>query len=181
MAKHVQKQLSLVSFMTTGECSTDDKQGGQQCPSDTSEMQDEPGCETQSHEASLSDTVSQPELAEGCDAHCCNSTRDKPDQPMSRDILANTKRVQGPQARYVQPSWFKQHTWLTLYTTRQKLFCFPCVTAVHRNLLVFSKNADSGFNWRKAEESFRKHETSYAHSEALLKPKQQGERCFTAR
>ena len=55
------------------------------------------------------------------------------------------------------------------------LFCFPCVTAVRRILLVFSKNAEASFvssgfcNWRKASDSFRKHETSHAHSEALLK------------
>ena len=62
------------------------------------------------------------------------------------NILVSTRQVQGPQARFVQSSWFKQHTWLTLCTSRQKLFCFPCVTGVHHNLLVvFSKNADSAF------------------------------------
>ena len=49
------------------------------------------------------------------------------------------------------------------------------MTAESRNLIVFSKNAEASFvsagfcNWRKASECFRKHETSQAHSEALLK------------
>ena len=112
-----------------------------------------------------------------CDAECCCMARDihKPNQPTSKLVLARTKRIQGSQARYVQDSWFKDHTWLTLCTTRQALFCFPCMTAKSRNLIVFSKNAEASFvsagfcNWRKASECFRKHETSHAHSEALLK------------
>ena len=49
------------------------------------------------------------------------------------------------------------------------------MTAVRRNPLVFSKNAEASFvsagfcNWGKAAENFRKHETSHSHSEALLK------------
>ena len=48
------------------------------------------------------------------------------------------------------------------------------MTAVHCNLLDFNKNVDLAFvsagfcNWRKASESFRKHETCQTHSKALL-------------
>ena len=114
-----------------------------------------------------------------CTADCCCIARENPNQPISKEILLCTKRIQGhgknQQCRYVQASWFKQHTWLTLCTTRQKLFCFYCSTAVRRNLHVFSRNAGKAFvgsgfcNWRKASESFQKHESIQAHSEAMLK------------
>ena len=154
--------------MTKKEGLSDDEreeQGRESCSSDTDEMLTEPNCETLSHVASTCTTVLE-SGSQGCDADCCNLTRDKPNQPTSKDILASTKRMQGSQARYVQSNWFKQHTWLTLYTSRQKLFCFPCVTAMHRNLIVFSENAEASFvttrfcNWRKASESFRKHEAA---------------------
>ena len=135
--------------------------------SDTETESTCPG-EQPSHNETVSDLKT-------CDAECCCMTRDKPNQPTSKHVLARTKRIQGSQARYVQANWYKDHTWLTLCTTRQKLFCFPCMTAESRNLMVFSKNTEASFvsagfcNWRKASQCFRKHETSQAHSEALLK------------
>ena len=92
---------------------------GEPCSRDTDDMLSEPDCETLSHEASS--TVSE---SQGCDADCCNLSRDKPNQPTAEDILASTKRIQGSQARYVQSSWFKQHTWLTLRTRKQNCFAF---------------------------------------------------------
>lgn len=63
-----------------------------------------------------------------CTAECCSLTRSKPYQLTSKDILAKTKRIQGhgrnQQVRYVQPKWFKEHSRLTLCTTRQRVFCF---------------------------------------------------------
>ena len=114
-----------------------------------------------------------------CEAECCSSTRDKPYQPTSKLVLSNTRRIQGEgknkQGRVVQTSWFSKHPWLTLCTTRWKLFCFTCSAAARKKQLVFSKNVDSAFissgfcNWRKASEVFIKHELSSAHSEAVLK------------
>ena len=101
-------------------------------------------------------------------------TRDKPNQPTSKHVLASMKCFQGSQARHVQRNWFKDHTWRTLSTTRE-LFCFPCMAAESHNLIVLSKNDEASFasagfcNWRKASECFCKHETSQAHLEALLK------------
>ena len=54
-----------------------------------------------------------------CTADCCCIARENPNQPISKEIL--------------------------LCTTRQKLFCFYCSTAVRSNLLVFSRNADKAF------------------------------------
>ena len=46
-----------------------------------------------------------------CTSDCCSTTRDKPNQPTSKSILAATKRIQdqgkNQQGRYVQASWFK--------------------------------------------------------------------------
>ena len=138
------KQLSLVSFLTTNVPEAEQTQAEDEGPSHIEAQSSEVGNSTES----------------SCEADCCSVSRDKPNQPTSREVLAATKRMQGPQARYVQAGWFKQHTWMTLGTSRQKLYCFPCLTAVRRKLMVFSKNADpafvtSGFcNWRKASERF---------------------------
>ena len=137
-------------------------------------------CESSTSSSSRSESeTTGNKSADFCAADCGSPTRDKPYQPDTKDILAKTKRIEGQgkneQARYVQASWFKQYTWLTLCTSRQKLFCFYCSAAVRSNLLVFSKNADTAFvcsgfvNWRKATDAFHKHETSQAHSEAMLK------------
>ena len=114
-----------------------------------------------------------------CGADCCSFTRDMPNQPTSKLVLAKTRRIQGrgknKQGRLVQASWFKRHPWLTLCTTRQKLFCFYCSAAARKNLLVFSKNQDSAFissgycNWRKSSKAFLKHGYSSTHAEAVLK------------
>ena len=103
-------------------------------------------CKASTSSRSESETTGN-KSADFCAADCCSPTRDKPYQPDTKDILAKTKRIQGQgkteQARYVQASWFKQYTWLTLCTSRQKVFCFYCLAAVRSNLLVFSKNADT--------------------------------------
>jgi hypothetical protein len=107
--------------MRTKEGSSDDKleeQDGESRSSDTDEMLSEPSRETHA-----SSTVPQ-SGSQSCDADCCSLTRDKPNQPTSNDILSSTKRMQGSQARYVQSTWFKQHTWLTICTSRRKLFVF---------------------------------------------------------
>ena len=114
-----------------------------------------------------------------CTADCCRLDRTEPYQPESKEILQKTKRIQGQgknqQARYVQVQWFKQHTWLTLCLSRQKLYCYYCSKAFQSHLIVFSKSVEMAFvstgfsNWRKATEGFRKHETSHSHSEAVFK------------
>lgn len=103
-------------------------------------------CKASTSSRSESETTGN-KSADFCAADCCSPTRDKPYQPDTKDILAKTKRIQGQgkneQARYVQASWFKQYTWLTLCTSRQKVFCFYCLAAVRSNFLVFNKNADT--------------------------------------
>ena len=108
-----------------------------------------------------------------CRSNCCTSG--KPNQPTSTLILATTKRTQSGQAEYVQSSWFSQYPWLTLCERRKKLFCTYCMTAENRKLITFSTKADKAFskngfnNWKKASQSFTKHEASKAHSEAYDK------------
>ena len=77
----------------------------------------------------------------GCAAHCCDLQWDSPNQPTNSSLLAATKRVQGSgkskQARSVQVGWFKEHPWLSLCETRQRLFCFYCQCADRRQLVTF--------------------------------------------
>ena len=114
-----------------------------------------------------------------CTADCCSLMLNKPNQPTNKTVLAKTKKFQGSgksrQARCVQSCWFQKYRWLLLCTTRSKLFCFVCVTAVQRNLLTFSENIEPSFtttgfcDWRKGGQCFLKHETSLGHREAMLK------------
>ena len=59
-----------------------------------------------------------------CTADCCCIARKNPNQRFSKEILLCTKRIQGhgknQQCRYIQASWFKQHTWLTFSTMRRR-------------------------------------------------------------
>lgn len=94
------------------------------------DSEDSPSSESSGYSAGVSDTSTDFEdtTSTVCAAECCSLTRGKPYQPISQDILANTKRIQGhgrnQQARYVQPKWFKEHSWLTLCITRQRVFYF---------------------------------------------------------
>ena len=114
-----------------------------------------------------------------CLSECCNPNRQKPNQPVSSNILACTKRYQGQgksrQARFVQASWFDHYPWLSLCETRYRLFCFYCSNAENRKMMTFSTKGDATFsrlgftNWKKATERFKRHESSQAHSEAFMK------------
>ena len=85
-----------------------------------------------------------------CTPDCCSLTCNKPNQPTEKLCLLkprSSKQWKSRQARYsyVQSCWFQKYRWLSLCTTRSKLFCFVCVTAVQHNLLTFSKNIEANY------------------------------------
>ena len=92
------KQVSLLGFLST---KASDTATGSQVLSD----KDGTTSTSDSHTDQPSHIN---ETVETCNAECCS--RDKPNQPTSKHILARTKRLQGSQARYVQENWFKDHT-----------------------------------------------------------------------
>ena len=144
------RQASLLAFVTK---KTDSSAAGEEQASTQMEVEtNEPvttlwspavsmTCEASTSSRSESETTGN-ESADFCAADYCSPTRDKPYQPDTKDILAKTKRIQGQgkneQARYVQASWFKQDTWLTLWTTRQQLFCFFTVQLLLDLMCLFS-------------------------------------------
>lgn len=105
-----------------------------------------------------------------CNSVCCSDLM-KPFQPQSEECLACLTS----NGRKFVPKWFQQYPWLTVCSTRRKVFCYECRCISKRELLTFSKNSSpaftsSGFNnWKKAVQKFNSHETSHAHREAHMK------------
>ncbi len=42
-------------------------------------------------------------------------------------------------SRSIQPSWYKKHPWITVRTTKYKIFCHSCSYSRKKGLLTFSK------------------------------------------
>ena len=64
-----------------------------------------------------------------CLGACCKSGLIDPNQPRTQDVLDATTKTIHAQKRSVSASWFDRYTWLTLYKTRNVLFCHCCVEA----------------------------------------------------
>ena len=78
-------------------------------------------------------------------------------------------------SRVIQTSWYRSHPWITVCTSRFKIFCVSCRSANDQGLLTFSKRSNLAFvqdgfsNWKKALQKFKEHEASTMHREATLK------------
>ena len=70
-------------------------------------------------------------------------------------------------------SWFDEWAWLHWDEASQRAFCFTCVSAFKHKLR--SATADAAYitkgyqNWKDATLSFRNHESSACHKEAVKK------------
>ena len=122
----------------------------------------------------ITEDVTQPVVESlECTAMCCLESRDEPYHQISD--FTSSKKKQGSQIRTFQKSWLKTHPWLSYCTTRNVVFCFYCRNAKRNGRLTFSKNTDGAFtvtgysNWKKAKQSFKKHEKSLCHREAFMK------------
>ena len=79
--------------------------------------------------------------------------------------------------RKIQSSWYEKYPWITVCSSRYKIFCRTCRSAQQQGLLsssvLSSKSGQSPFitggfgNWRKALKRFQEHEKSEMHLEAL--------------
>lgn len=105
-----------------------------------------------------------------CQSSCCTNEV-KPYQPTNKTILSSMAK----NGRNFIDKWYNTFPWLTICTTRKKVFCFYCKKAKNRGLLSFSTKAESTFtnigfdNWKKALEKFRSHSHCSAHAESVLK------------
>ena len=77
--------------------------------------------------------------------------------------------------RKIQPSWYTRYPWISVCTSRYKIFCSTCRGAKHLGLLTFCRRQNSVFleegfgNWSKALQRFQQHEKSDVHKEATEK------------
>lgn len=104
-----------------------------------------------------------------CQCPCCRDY-DTAHQPTD---LEQSKSIHGQ--RSIQLSWYTKHKWISVCTSRYKIFCQVCCFARKRRLVTSSKRynlafVEEGFNnWKKALEKFLEHEKSEMHKEALPK------------
>ena len=80
----------------------------------------------------------------------------------------------GDQNRSCQSKWFKEFGWLHYDESRNRVFCYYCVQAVQEKKLLNTKADDaftkSGFfNWKKAMDKFKAHQSSQCHKESVEK------------
>ena len=101
-----------------------------------------------------------------------------PFQPTEPAVISCTKRKQGKKNRSFSPAWYTSYPWLTLCTTKYKVYCTYCRYYSRKGLLGLAKKGedsftDNGFdNWKKAHERFSQHAQSSLHKEAVLKIEQ---------
>ena len=73
-------------------------------------------------------------------------------------------------SRKIQPSWYAKYPWISVCTSKFKIFCTTCRCAKQQNILTFSKCQSSAFieegfgNWGKALQRFKEHEKSMTHT-----------------
>ena len=116
--------------------------------------------------------------SDGCIGECCHVLEQtKPHQPSNKSIINATRQEVGKKARYFNPSWYKDFSWINFCTTRSKIFCFYCLQSYARGLLTMTKKYDGAFivegfsNWKKARERLERHQVSECRREAMLKYK----------
>ena len=99
------------------------------------------------------------------------NVRLEPHQPKKKFPIVSC----GGQSRSFQSSWFAKWPWLEWDDQAECAFCHPCRMSTHLNFMRFSTKAEKTFssigfrNWKDATRLFRKHESSHAHKEAIMK------------
>ena len=108
-----------------------------------------------------------------CSDSCC--TTEEPHQPDDQQSLQATVRVQASRARKVSPEWYKAFPWISVCTSRGKVFCHLCRKQTRKGKISMTKRiekafVDDGFNnWKDAKHDLQRHEESEAHQEACSK------------
>ena len=80
-----------------------------------------------------------------CKQRCCDDTSG-PFQTTDDTIFAKTAITypDGKNGRF-QVAWYKQYSWVVLWETKAKAFCFYCTFATSHNLMAFSSKAEDRF------------------------------------
>ena len=138
---------------------------GQSELTSTSESEIEGHKTTESPEAQLSTQCQ-------CMCPCCTMSG-PPNQPVdvtySKQAYSHHSQELKKSKTYcrsLQTSWYKKYPWISVCTTRYKIFCHACRSAKKEGLLVFSKHRlncfiEDGFgNWKNALTKLDEHEKS---------------------
>ena len=105
-----------------------------------------------------------------CECQGCTN-QDNAYQPSDKSTLQKLST----QSRNIQSSWFKKFPWLSICSTRKKVFCLYRRYFHKHNVSLFSKMGEKAFtvdgfqNWKKAIEKFQAHQSSHTHREAQEK------------
>lgn len=84
-------------------------------------------------------------------------------QPTDNFIFPKTNK------RSFCSKWFKIFTWLHYDQSKDRAFCFDCISFYHKTNHKLDKHIELSFlidgfnNWKKAHEKFRSHENSKIH------------------
>ena len=141
------------------------------------------GVESDEGEGSNTDNQVAPSSLEGlCECQCC-ANPGIPYQPVDVSESKTThshfckERRHGQLKSYsrkMQPSWYKRYSWISVCTSKYKIYCATC-GAQHQGLLTLTKHKNTAFvdrgfgSWNKAIERFNDHERSEMHREAVEK------------
>ena len=138
--------------------------------------------ESDEEEIHTADNRGSPSLEASCECQCCASPG-TPYQPVDVSDSKTThshfckKRQHGKLKSYsrkIQPSWYKRYSWISVCTSKYKIFCATC-SAQQQGLLTLTKHKNTAFvdrgfgSWNKAIERFNDHERSEMHKEAVEK------------
>ena len=116
------------------------------------------------------------DLLTPCTSECCMNP-ESPNQPVDPTVLSSTKQAIGSKNIYrcFNQQWYRKISWIHVCTTRNRVFCYYCMLAYSKGLLMLNSHYKTAFfvegfqNWKKALERFHIHETSDCHKEAMLK------------
>ena len=116
--------------------------------------------------------------ADACECQCCSNVS-TPYHPLKLSQSKTTKLYNSESkakshSRMIQSRWYELHPWISVCTSKYRIYCSTCLTAKEQGLLntKYKQTAfvDGGFsNWKKALSSFRIHESSSMHKDSILK------------
>ena len=98
-----------------------------------------------------------------CREHACDEYGPSPFQPKDLKAIERTRRKQGQKSglHVFSSAWYVTDPWITLCTTRARVFCAHCRYCVGKGLSSDKKEkafVTTGFgNWKKAHQRFQQH------------------------
>ncbi len=98
----------------------------------------EAGVNIEMEPTTIEDAVRQDDST--CMSICC-SDENKPYQPQEEGTLSLFVKKD----RWFLPSWYFKYSWITLCTSKRKIFCFYCKFAHNHKVLSFSTRGEDAF------------------------------------